>query len=117
MFYNSLQSLSSYHIKVSQSPSVSINQLSSQSQSTYPIKKLSTQSPSVSINQLSTQSSVPIKKLSTVDSEVYVRFTLSVEKENSNLYKELLENDQLEGELEGFLKMRGITLKSVEVHF
>ena len=47
--------------------------------------------------------------------QVELHFTLLTEKENSVLYKELLENQQIEAEMQSELHARGIQLTSLKV--
>lgn len=50
------------------------------------------------------------------ESEVFLQFTLAVDKENSLLYQALLENEQIIPEMEAFLQQKGIVMKSLEVN-
>lgn len=50
------------------------------------------------------------------ESEVFLQFTLAVDRENSLLYQALLENEQIIPEMEAFLQQKGIVMKSLEVN-
>lgn len=47
---------------------------------------------------------------------IHIHFSLSTEKINSNLYKALLENEEIEMEMKSFLELKGISLLSLEVY-
>lgn len=50
------------------------------------------------------------------ESEVFLQFTLAVDRKNSLLYLALLENEQIIPEMEAFLQQKGIVMKSLEVN-
>lgn len=47
---------------------------------------------------------------------IHIHFSLSTEKINSNLYKALLENEEIEMDMKSFLELKGISLLSLEVY-